>query len=82
MAKTTYDDRNFLIKKLDDDLENMSNTQNEEIAQLLRMFELESEEVFSKSQLALNELRNKVSQLKTCELGEIIQMITKLTCHI
>ena len=42
------------------DLENMSNTQNEEIAQLLRMFELESEEVFSKSQLALNELRNKV----------------------
>jgi len=60
MAKATYGDRNFLIKKLDDDLENMSNTQNEEIVQLLRMFELESEEVFSKSQLALNELRNKV----------------------
>ena len=41
-----------------------------------------SKEVFSKSQLAVNELRNKLSQLRTRESGEIIQMITKLACYI
>jgi len=82
MDQTTYDDRNFLIERLDNGLVNMTNAQNEEITQLLRMFKLESKEVFSKSQLAVNELRNKLSQLRTRESGEIIQMITKLTCYI